>query len=40
MEKNIHYNDMIMGSGFGKIQIRFGYTPKKVINDGNVHNGH
>ncbi len=31
---------MIMGNEFGKTRIRFGDTPKKVINEGNVHNDH
>jgi hypothetical protein len=31
---------MMMGSGFGNTQIRFGDMPKRVTNDGNVHNGH
>jgi hypothetical protein len=30
----------MMGSGFGKIHIRFGDTLKRVINDGNVQNDH
>jgi hypothetical protein len=33
-------DDMMMGREFGKTQIRFGDTPKRVINDGNVHNDH
>ncbi len=32
-------DDIMMGSGFGKIQIKFADTPKRVTNDGNVHNG-
>jgi hypothetical protein len=38
--KKYSLDDMMMGSGFGNIHIRFGDTPKRVINDGNVHNRH
>lgn len=30
----------MIDNGFGKTQIKFGDTSKRVTNDGNVHNGH
>jgi hypothetical protein len=39
-QKKISLDDIMMGNGFGKIQIKFEDTPKRVTNDGNVHNGH